>query len=155
MPRALLTAAGAARLAAAPAAAAGGKSLATAPLLHPGVQVSGDTYRDETGDGTIGSEVSPGCWNDVEYWRLVLGKGDRVSITGKAMSPANHFGIGIFPAGTTDRNLSRAVAVTSTFPRRGPIAYTARAAGTYVLVIGPTCYNATDGPYELTATIRR
>jgi hypothetical protein len=56
--------------------------------------------------------------------------------------------------GTTDRNLGKAIAVVSLFPRRGPIRFTTRSSGTHVLVIGPTCYNATDGPYRLVVTVR-
>ena len=75
-------------------------------------------------------------------------------IEGTALSPAHHFGIGFFPAGTTDRNLGNAVAAVSSFPRRGPIRFTARSSGTHVLVIGPTCYNATDGPHTFVVTVR-
>jgi hypothetical protein len=137
-----------------PAAAAGGNSIASAPLIRPGVAASGDTSKDETGNGSIGSEESQGCWNDVEYWRLALTSGDQVLITGKALSPSHHFGIGMFPAGTTDRNLAKAAAVVSAFPRRGPIRFIARASGTHVLEIGPTCYNATDGPYTFVVKVR-
>ena len=144
----------AALLAAGPAAAAGGKSIASAPVLRPGVVASGDTSTDETGNGSIGSEESQGCWNDVEYWRLALAAGDQVLIKGAARSPAHHFGIGFFPAGTTDRNLGNAVAAVSSFPRRGPIRFTARSSGIHVLVIGPTCYNASDGPYRFVVAVR-
>src|SRR6266550_4521037 len=142
----------AALVAVGPAAAAGGKSIASAPLLRPGVEASGDTSKDETADGSIGSDESLGCWNDLEYWRLALAAGDQVLIKGAALSPAHHFGIGFFPAGTTDRNLGKAIAVVSSFPRRGPIRFTARSSGTQILVIGPTCYNATDGPYRFVVT---
>jgi hypothetical protein len=144
----------AALVAAGPATAAGGKSIASAPVLRPGAEASGDTSIDETGNGSIGSDESQGCWNDVEYWRLALAAGDQVLIKGTALSPAHHFGIGLFPAGTTDRNLGKAIAVVSQFPRRGPIRFTARSSGTHVLVIGPTCYNASDGPYRFVVTLR-
>ena len=136
------------------AAAGGGTSIASAPLVRPGVQLSGDTSTDATANGSIGSEESTGCWNDVEYWRLPLIAGDQVLIKGTAASPAHHFGIGLFPAGTTDRNIGKAIAVASAFPRRAPIHFAARSTGTYALVIGPTCYNATDGPYTFVVTVR-
>jgi hypothetical protein len=92
-----------------PAAAAGGKSIASAPVLRPGVAASGDTSKDETGSGSIGSDESQGCWNDLEYWRLGLAAGDQVLIKGTALSPAHHFGIGLFlrarPTGTSARRL--------------------------------------------------
>ena len=141
-------------VAAGAATAAGGSSIAAAPVLRAGVEAAGDTASDSTGNGSIGSELSPGCWNDVEYWRLRLAAGDVVSIRGTAASPSWHFGIGIFPAGTTDRTIDKAVAFTSTFPKRNPIRYTARAAGTYPLVIGPTCYNSSDGPYTFVVTVQ-
>jgi len=136
------------------AAAAGGTSIAAAPVVRAGAEAAGDTANDSTADGSIGSEVSPGCWNDVEYWRLRLAAGDEVSIRGTASSPAWHFGLGIFPAGTTDRSLAKAVAVTSTFPKHDSIRFTARTAGTYPLVIGPRCYNGVDGPYTFVVTVR-
>jgi hypothetical protein len=141
-------------VAAGTATAAGGTSIAAAPVVRAGAVASGNTASDSTADGSIGSELSRGCWNDVEYWRLRLAAGDVVSIKGTAASPSWHFGIGIFPAGTTDRNLSKAVAFTSTFPKRDPIRYTAHTAGTYPLVIGPTCYNSADGPYTFTVTVQ-
>jgi hypothetical protein len=141
-------------VAAGAATAAGGSSIAAAPVVRPGVEASGNTASDSTADGSIGAELSPGCWNDVEYWRLRLAAGDVVSIKGTAASPSWHFGIGIFPAGTTDRSLSKAVAFTSTFPKHNPIRYTAHAAGTYPLAIGPTCYNSSDGPYTFTVTVQ-
>src|SRR5438477_1055442 len=83
------------------AAGSGGTSIASAPVIRPGVQLSGDTSTDATANGSIGSEESTGCWDDVEYWRLSLTAGDQVLIKGTAVSPAHHFGIGLFPAGTT------------------------------------------------------
>jgi hypothetical protein len=136
------------------ATAAGGASIAAAPVLRAGVEAAGNTASDSTGNGSIGSELSPGCWNDVEYWRLRLAAGDVVSIKGTAASPSWHFGIGIFPAGTTDRNVDKAVAFTSTFPKHNPIRFTAHTAGTYPVVIGPTCYNSSDGPYTFVVTVR-
>ena len=141
-------------VAAGAAAGSGGTSISSAPVIRPGVQFSGDTSTDATANGSIGSEESTGCWNDVEYWRLSLTAGDQVLIKGAAVSPAHHFGIGLFPAGTTDRNIGKAIAVASAFPRRAPIRFAARASGTYALVIGPTCYNATDGPYTFVVTVR-
>jgi hypothetical protein len=51
----------AALVAVGPAAAAGGKSVASAPVLRAGVEAAGDTSTDETGDGSIGSDESQGC----------------------------------------------------------------------------------------------
>jgi hypothetical protein len=141
-------------VAAGSATAAGGTSIAAAPIVRAGVEATGDTAGDSTADGSVGSDESPGCWNDVEYWRLRLAAGDEVSIKGTAVSPAYHFGIGIFPAGTSDRNIGRAVAFMSDFPKRNPIRYAARSSGTYPLVIGPTCYNGLDGPYTFAVTVR-
>src|SRR6059058_6531604 len=98
------------------AAGSGGTSIASAPVIRPGVQLSGDTSTDATANGSIGSEESTGCWNDVEYRRLPLTAGDQVLIKGTAASPAHHFGIGLFPAGTIDRNIGKAIAVASAFP---------------------------------------
>jgi hypothetical protein len=37
---------------------------------------------------------------------------------------------------------------------RVTVAVPARSSGTCGLVIGPTCYNATDGPYTFVVTVR-
>src|SRR5204862_3472919 len=72
------------------AAGSGGTSIASAPVIRPGVQLSGDTSTDATANGSIGSEESTGCWNDVEYRRLPLTAGDQVLSKGTAVSPAHH-----------------------------------------------------------------
>ena len=71
------------------AAGSGGTSIASAPVVQPGVQLSGDTSTDATANGSIGSEESTGCWNDVEYRRLPLTAGAQVLIKGTAVSPAS------------------------------------------------------------------
>jgi len=135
------------------AVAAGGASISGAPVVRSGVQESGNTMSDPTGNGSIGSDLSPGCWNDVEYWRLPLTAGDQILVKGTATPPAFHFQVGFFPAGTTGRNIDKEVAVVSVFPSRGNIRFTAGSTGTYALVFGPGCYNGSDGPYNFTVVV--
>jgi len=137
------------------AGAAGSASISGAPIVRAGVQETGNTMTDSTGDGSIGSDLSPGCWNDVEYWRLPLTAGDEVVLSGKTTPPAYHFQVGFFPAGTTDRNIDKEVAVVSGFPGRAPIHFAAHSTGTYALVFGPGCYNGSDGPYTFTVSVTR
>lgn len=137
------------------ALATGGTSIANAPVVQPGVAVSGNTDGEATANGAIGSEVSAGCWSDLQYWRVKLTAGEKVTIVGKAISPAHNFGFGIFPAGTTDRTLAHASDFNAAFPGRAPIRFAATKSGWYPIVIGPTCYDASDGPYTFTVTVTR
>src|SRR5438477_10799676 len=93
------------------AAGSGGTSIASAPVVQPGVQLSGDTSTDATANGSIGSEESTGCWNDVEYRRLPFTAGAQVL--------------------TTDRNIGKVIASRGRFPQRAPIRFAARSSGTY------------------------
>jgi hypothetical protein len=136
------------------AAAAGGTSVATGPIVRAGIQQAADTASDPTSRHTVGSEESRGCWNDLEYWRLPLAAGDQVLIKASALSPAANFAVGIFPAGTTDRTIHNVAALLNAFPSGGPIQFTARATGTYPIVAGPNCYNGTDGPFTFVVTVR-
>jgi len=137
------------------AGASGSASISGAPIVRAGVPETGNTMTDSTGNGSIGSDLSPGCWNDVEYWRLPLTSGDEVVLNGKTTPPAYHFQVGLFPAGTTDRNIDKQVAVVSVFPSRGPIHFDAHSTGTYTLVFGPGCYNGADGPYTFTVSVTK
>lgn len=140
-------------LAAAPATAAGGTSIATAPLVTPGVAQSSDTATDSTVVGTDGSQVT-GCWIDFEYWRLALGAGSVLTISGSEGVPASSFEVGVFPPGTSNASIGTTAALASGFPEQGRVLrFTAPAGGTYVLVAGPNCYNGMNGPYSFVATV--
>jgi hypothetical protein len=135
------------------AAAAGGTSIAAAPVIRAGVHESENTATDPTRRGDVGSELSQGCWNDFEYWRLPLKAGDKVSITGNASVAGYHFAVGVFPAGTTDKNVDKMATILNAFPGSHVAHFTARTAGTYPFVIGPNCYNGSDGPFSFVVTV--
>jgi hypothetical protein len=138
---------------AAGAAAAGGTSIARAPLVKAGAQETENTSNDPTLRQDVGSALSHGCWNDFEYWRLPLAAGDKVSITGKATLGGDNFALGVFPAGTTDRTIHQAASILNAFPDSRVARFTAKATGTYPLVIGPNCYNGTDGQFSFVVTV--
>src|SRR5437016_2778612 len=98
-PGILIAAALAALSAAAQATATGGVSIAGAPTVQSGVEVSLNTANDHTGRGQVGSEASLGCWIDHEFFRLSLTAGDKVLIT-KGSTSLGYLAVGIFPAGT-------------------------------------------------------
>jgi hypothetical protein len=131
------------------ALAGGATSIAKAPLVRAGVPVTADTTLDATATGTVGSDDSRGCWVDHEFWRVVLAAGDRVVIRGKGF----HVQIGVFPPGTTDRNVDRSRTIATGFPGEGTTRFSARTAGTYVLVAGPNCYNGPQGPFSFTLAV--
>jgi len=139
--------------AAASAGAAGGPSIASAPLARPGIEHALDTSVDATGDGGIGSEQSLGCWKAIEYWRLPLKAADQAVITGNATGPGYEFEIGAFPPGTTDRSISRATSLMTNVVTGRPIRLKATSSGTYVLAIGPSRYHGENGPFSFTVTV--
>jgi len=137
------------------ALASGGATIAAAPVVKAGVAETGDTRVQATGNGSIGSDLSPGCWTDVQYWRLPLVAGDQIVVKGTATPPAYHFQVGLFPAGTTDKNINSKVAAVSPFPTRGTIRFNAAKSGTYALVFGPGCYDSAEGPYTFTVSVTK
>jgi len=135
------------------AGASGGASIASAPLARPGVEHTQDTSADTTGQGSIGSEESLGCWKALEYWRLPLRAADQAVIKGKTTGSAYEFEIGVFPPGTTDRSLAKATSIMTRVVGGRPITLKAKSAGTYILAIGPSCYHGEDGPFSFTVTV--
>ena len=134
------------------ASGAGGSTIASAPIVQPGVKETGNTMSDKTGSGNVGQL---GCWNDLEYYRVPLKAGDQVAVDGTATAPSNNFEIGLFPAGTTAKNIDSKSPAISEFPSRSTIRFDAKTTGTYVFVIGPGCYDATDGPYEFSLAVSK
>jgi hypothetical protein len=135
------------------AAAAGGTSIAKAPLVRAGAEETENTSSDTTLREDVGSALSHGCWNDFEYWRLALSTGDKVSISGKATLGADNFAVGVFPAGTTDRTIHGSTSILNAFPDSRVARFTAKTTGTYALVVGPNCYNGTDGQFSFVVTV--
>ena len=108
-------------------------------MIRVGAQQTQNTQSDQTSRGDVGSGASLGCWNDHEFWRVQLNAGDAVLLRGVSLSPGHNFAVGVFPPGTTDRNLGRVTALVYGFPDKRAIRFTARVSGIYPIVAGPNC----------------
>src|SRR5215467_11764775 len=116
------------------AAASGGTSIAKAPLVAAGGELTGDTSSDPTTPGDNGIGFDSGCWHDLEFWRLTLAAGDAATFSGGGIDPGDNFELGIFPPGTTDASLAKANSVKNGFPKQKSVVYDAIVPGTYVIV---------------------
>ncbi|HEX4520414.1 MAG TPA: hypothetical protein VH063_12610 [Gaiellaceae bacterium] len=129
----------------------GGTTIASAPAVSPGTQVTGDTATDPTAQASD-SDVT-GCWDDLEYWRVPLTVGDKVKVAGNALSPAYNTELGVFPVGTTDASIHTTAAIKTVLLSHVPMTFTATATGSYPIVVGPNCYNGVDGPFDFTVSV--
>lgn len=123
----------------------------SAPAVSPGAAVSGNTATDPTAQQSD-SDVT-GCWDALEYWRVPLTVGDRVTVAGNTLSPAYNTELGVFPAGTTDTSIHATPAIKTVLLSHVPIEFTATATGSYPLVVGPNCYNGVEGPFNFTISV--
>jgi hypothetical protein len=136
------------------ALAAGGTSIAGAPVIRPGVSQTANTNTDATLDGASRGPQAVGCWVDFEYWLLPLSAGQRVEIQGAPIPPMTDLELGIFPPGTTDANIAAAQPTLTGFPTGGhSLSFTAAASGNYVVVGGPNCYNSDGGPFSFEVAV--
>jgi hypothetical protein len=119
--------------------------------VSPGAATTGNTASDPTAQASQ-SDVT-GCWDDLEYWRVPLSVGDKVTVAGKALSPADNVELGVFPAGTTDSSIHATAAIKTVLLSHVPIEFTATATGSYPIVVGPNCYNGVDGPFNFTVSV--
>ena len=134
------------------AMATGGLSIAHAPMIRPGANVSENSSIDQTASG--GDAVGQGCFNDVEYWKLPLKTGDKVEIKGSEMTSARGYLIAFFAPGTRDKSVASASSVAHGFPAEHLVRFTAKSTGVYPIVAGPNCYNGTDGAFTFVITVR-
>jgi hypothetical protein len=134
------------------AGSGGGNTIAAAPLLTPGLTVSGNT----AADAVIGHDLHSdrACTLDEELWRLQLLRGDKVALGGRTEPPASGFAVEAIPPGVTEPQL------LGTAPLSGveagslseSLAFTASAPGTWLVVVGPGCGGG-DGPYQLSTSL--
>ncbi len=136
---------------AAAAEGSGGATIASAPAVTAGAATTGNTATDPTSQASQ-SDVT-GCWIDLEYWRVPLTVGDKVTVAGSAVSPAYNVELGVFPAGTSDASISSTAAIKTVLLSHVPIKFTATATGSYPIVVGPNCYNGVDGPFDFTVSV--
>ena len=142
----LLLTPGAALVAASSAAASGGTSIAKAPLVASGAELSGDTTSDATTPGDNGIGFDSGCWHDLEFWRLELGAGDAATFWGGGIDPGDDFELGVFPPGTTDASLAKANSVRNGFPKQRSVVYDAVVPGRTSSLRARTVTTASTGP---------
>jgi hypothetical protein len=136
------------------ALAAGGTSIAGAPVIHSGVSQTANTNTDATVDGANHGPQAVGCWVNLEYWLLPLSAGQKVQIQGAPIPPMTNLELGIFPPGTTDANITVAQPTLTGFPTSAhPLDFTAAASGNYIVVGGQNCYNSDGGPFSFEVAV--
>jgi hypothetical protein len=136
------------------ALAAGGTTIASAPMVAPGATVSANSATDPTAVGDDGVGFESGCWDAVEYWKLPLTAGDAVTISVTIGVPTYNLEIGVFPSGTNDKSLANAKSIKTGLPTdKVPLTFTAPLTGTYALAAGPNCYNGAGGPFTFQVAV--
>ena len=151
-------------VAASGALAAGGTSIATAPIVQFGVQEFGNTASDALGADnnlpTPGNDF--GClysgWLDgsgVEFWMLNLISGDQVLVKGNQVAPANNLTVEVLPRGTTDVTVTNQTQTLVNNDLQDANTFTAPSTGSYPLVIGGGCPDGStaDGPFSFVVTV--
>jgi len=133
--------------------AAGGSTIASAPVLSNGVTVSGDTATDTT---VIKHSLAslPVCTKDEELWTLNLVAGEHVLLKGQTQSPGGGFVVQAIPPGGSE------AALLGTSPISGVqagnlgegLSFAAARSGAWLIVVGPSCDGGTDGTYEFSPT---
>jgi hypothetical protein len=136
------------------AAAQGGASVATAPLLVPGQTVSGNTASDTVISHSL--ESLPTCTKDEELWTLNLTAGEKVLLKGQNGAPASDFQVQAVPPGVTETALlgDSPIAGVQTGSLSDGLSFAAARSGTWLIALGPACgFEGHDGPYQLAATL--
>ena len=132
------------------AAAQGGTTVETAPLIASGETVSGDT----ASDSVITNHPDGANMNDAEVWRLNVLAGDTVFLKGEVEAPGRNFEILALPPGVTDAELTGVSEVPGT--QRGLLEYglsfSAPKSGTWLIVVGRN-FSGIDGAYKLIALV--
>jgi hypothetical protein len=144
-----------------PVLAAGGKDIASAPLVTFGQQQVGNTATDGgQGPGTA-ADSCPGP-KENSWWNLPVTASDAVTIdyttSGQPGASGQH-GLYLYSVGTTDHTVQQTspeVRSESGTNGKGQIVFTATRSGTMPMVISAfSCYrNDIAGPYNFTAYVR-
>ena len=130
----------------------GSDTIATAPLLTPGVTVSGNTAADADIGHDLKSDQS--CTSDEELWRLQLLRGDRVTLGGRTEPPASRFDVEAIPPGVSEPQLlgTAPIGGIASGSLSESLSFTASASGIWLVVVGPDC-SGSDGPYQLSTSL--
>lgn len=129
----------------------GSASIASASILSSGDRIFGNTATDAA-IVRSGSEL-PMNWNDVEYWKMPLLAGDRVTVTFEATTPPGNPCYALFPANTTDATISNATSVNYVSGNNfdcgtSTNVWVISSSGSYVFVTGTTAFGGADGGFE-------
>jgi len=128
----------------------GGSSVATAPLLDPGVRVFANTASDPTESGDF-SGGDTFCTSKTELWHVSLAAGDKVRFAGHQVAPASNIVFEFFDPGLKDSTIGDSVDVAHGNLEDGAT-FTANASGSWLLAAGTHCDGA-DGPFYFTVTV--
>lgn len=132
------------------AAAGGGGSIASAPLVNSGQQEFGNTA-DGMLPGNPCNEPDP-----TDFWRIALIAGDRVTIDWETSSDGVNT-LEVFPAGTSDFTINNVGSLNS-FDiggnNKAESRFTANRSGIYPLLFESRCADGQSGPFDFTAYIR-
>ncbi len=136
------------------ALAAGGTSIATAPKIVIGTPEFQNTARDATAK-VVSLPGGCGGWRDEEFWRLGLVAGDEVLFKRQGTAPMTSWSVAVFPAGTTDDNVTSAQTVADGYAGQTSLPFTVHRTGNFILAIGPNgCSGGgTDGPYTFSVAV--
>lgn len=147
---------GVAPVASATAGPAGSSSIATAQSLSLGEQVFGNTASDS---GVLRSGAKlPGNWNDVEFWKVPLVAGDRLTVAFQATTPPNIPCYALFPGNTTDSTIADVSSLNGVNGHdyecgTSTSIWAIASSGTYPLVTGTTGYGGSDGGFEFSIEV--
>jgi hypothetical protein len=144
------------------AAASGGASIASAPVVAYGQQEFGNTATDGgTNPGSLSLEQVCSNTGTNGWWNLPVTAGDAVTVNWEA--PSESYAMA-FPVGTTDFNLVGAEAVTHEIVSsngKAALWFRATVSGTMPFVIGANACpsptrgpGALSGPYSFTAYVK-
>jgi hypothetical protein len=127
--------------------AAGGSTIANAPVVVSGQQNFGNT----TAMPTQGSSSYR-----YEYWRLQLISGDAVTINFGVGTPTTHLEVYLYQPDVTDFNVLNSGPDKGASPQsngKGQLLYDAQRSGTYPLMFR-TCCSSGHGPFDFVAYIK-
>lgn len=137
-----------AALAPAPASAAGGSNIATAPNVVYGQHTFGNTGRGEWDCGPA------------EFWNLAMNPGDQVTVDWAAADRDYAVKAVIYPAGTTDFSINNVESVVYAYigeNNHAEMTFSTGTAGSYPLIFEASgCGSGGHpGPYDFTVTLQR
>ena len=129
------------------ASAAGGATIASAPIVPFGVHEFGTTATGEY-------DCGPG-----EYWNVTIQPSDQITIDWETAQEEYAYKVAIYPVGTTDYSINNVYPLETYYlgnNNKAEAVFTSGTGGTFPIVfIGSGCGNTHAGPYDFTITDQR